>query len=69
MQFLLPPGKGQIRDSAHAVDIYLAVHTEIPLKLWSGTLRRSAAGVGHFQPGRLIILRLSCLNHTSSDLI
>ena len=32
MQFLSPPERS-IRDSAHAVDIYLAVHTEIPLKM------------------------------------
>lgn len=47
----IPPStrKGQIRDSAHAVDIYLAVHTKILLKLGTGTCWRCAVGVGHFQ--------------------
>lgn len=31
MQFLSPPERS-VRDSAHAVDIHLAAHTEIPLK-------------------------------------
>lgn len=36
MQFLSPPERS-IRDSAHALDIYLAVHTKIPLKYKFGT--------------------------------
>lgn len=39
MQFLSPPERS-VRDSAHAVDIYLAVHTRIPLKFESGTCWR-----------------------------
>lgn len=48
MQFLSPPERS-VRDSAHAVDIYLAVHTKIPLKFESGTRWRSARGVGRVQ--------------------
>lgn len=36
MQFLPPPERS-VRDSAHAVDIYLAACTEIPLKYKFGT--------------------------------
>ncbi len=39
MQFLSPPERS-VRDSAHVVDISLAVHTEIPLKFESGTCWR-----------------------------
>lgn len=36
MQFLSPPERS-VRDSAHAVDIHLAAHTEIPLKYKFGS--------------------------------
>lgn len=39
MQFLSAPERS-VRDSAHAVDIYLAVHTKIPLKYKFGTCWR-----------------------------
>lgn len=39
MQFLSPPERS-VRDSAHAVDIHLAAHTEIPLKYKFGSCWR-----------------------------
>lgn len=36
MQFLSPPERS-VRDSAHAVNIHLAAHTEIPLKYKFGS--------------------------------
>lgn len=39
MQFLSPPERST-RDSAHAVDIYLAAHAEIPLKYKFGSCWR-----------------------------
>lgn len=39
MQFLSPPERS-VRDSAHAVDIHLAAHTEIPLKYKFGSCSR-----------------------------
>lgn len=39
MQFLSPPERS-VRDSAHAVDIHLAEHTEIPLKYKFGSCWR-----------------------------
>lgn len=39
MQFLSPPERS-VRDSAHAVNIHLAAHTEIPLKYKFGSCWR-----------------------------